>query len=101
MINKTFENKITNNEIFRTMLHLTGVKLDKELLIMIFKLGGITATDSLIRGWMAEPGYGDRATNMPSEVLRGFFQGLFKYRDLKRVEKIQVFNFGIDFTKRE
>jgi uncharacterized protein YehS (DUF1456 family) len=83
---------IDNNEIFRTLLHLTGLKLDKPLLIEIFKLGGLNATNSRINNWMRDL-ENERASAMPDFVLRGFLQGLFKYRDMKRAEGIGVFNF--------
>ncbi|WP_058532861.1 YehS family protein [Legionella saoudiensis] len=83
---------MTNNDFFRQMLHLTGVGKDKDLLIELFKLGGITATPSKIKGWRTDLD-NPRASMMPDHVLQGFIQGLFEYRDIKMKEGLYVFNF--------
>lgn len=83
-----------NNDVFRTVLHLTGVGLNKVLLIEIFRLGGITATDSKIKGWRTALD-NPRASHMPDEVLDCFFKGLFEYRDHQMRKGISVFNFNI------
>lgn len=83
---------MTNNDFFRNLLHLTGVSRDKELLIEIFKLGGIEATQSKIKGWrtvLDNP----RASKMPDHVLQGFMDGLFAFRDDQMKNGITVFNF--------
>ncbi|MCE2571751.1 DUF1456 family protein [Motilimonas eburnea] len=85
---------MTNNDVFRSVLHLTGVSRNKALLIEIFALGGITATDSKIKGWRTALDH-HRASHMPDFVLEGFFQGLFKYRDAQLEKGITVFNFGL------
>ena len=69
------------DEVFKTVLHLTRVGHDKKLLIEIFKLGGIEASKSKIKGWRTSLG-NPRATHMPDLVLKGFFDGMFKYRDM-------------------
>lgn len=83
---------MTNNEIFKSLLHLTGIGRDRELLIEIFRLGGITATNSKIKGWRTDIDH-NRASHMPDDVLRGFIKGLFEYRDQQRKHGINVFNF--------
>jgi len=42
---------MTNNDVFRTILHLTGVSQNQELAEEIFRLGGVYATQSKIKGW--------------------------------------------------
>lgn len=83
---------MTNNETFKTLLHLTGLANEKALILEIFKMGGITASNSKIKGWRTNPD-NPRSSHMPDDVLRGFFKGLFEYRDLKAAEGIFVFNF--------
>lgn len=84
---------MTNNDVFRTVLHLTGVGQNKVLLIEIFRLGGVTATESKIKGWrtaLENP----RASHMPDAVLESFFKGLFEYRDQQIGKGVNVFNFN-------
>lgn len=82
-----------NNYIFKQLLHLTGVGLNKELTIEIFRLGGIFyATNSKIKGWRTVDN-DSRSTVMKDEHLEGFMQGLFAYRDMQRADGIEVFNF--------
>ena len=81
-----------NNDVFRTLLHLTGVGRDKVLLIEIFRLGGITTTNSKIKGWRTSLD-NVRASHMPDAVLEGFFKGLFEYREQQLEKGINVFNF--------
>ncbi len=83
---------MNNNKTFKTILHLTGLTRDRELLIHIFKLGGITATNSKIKGWRTDID-NNRAAHMPDNVLSGFFSGLFAYRDLMSKKGINVFTF--------
>ena len=83
---------MNNNKMFKTFLHLTGLTRDRELLIHIFKLGGISATNSKIKGWRTDLD-NPRASRMPDKVLEGFFNGLFKYRDLMIEKGINVFTF--------
>jgi uncharacterized protein YehS (DUF1456 family) len=83
---------MTNNDFFRNLLHLTGISKNKDLLIEIFKLGGIEATQSKIKGWRTEL-ENPRASRMPDKVLEGFFRGLFEYRDIKMGCGVNVFNF--------
>lgn len=83
---------MNNNKTFKTFLHLTGLARDRDLLIHIFKLGGITATNSKIKGWRTDID-NPRASHMPDEVLDGFFKGLFEYRDLMIEKDINVFTF--------
>jgi len=84
---------MTNNDVFRSVLHLTGVGRNKVLLIEIFRLGGIVATDSKIKGWRTALD-NPRASRMPDAVLEGFFKGLFEYRDQQASNGISVFNFN-------
>jgi uncharacterized protein YehS (DUF1456 family) len=87
---------MNNNEFFKYLLHLTGLGLNKELLRQIFKLGGAEPpSESHIKAWRTSLD-NNRASPMPDKMLNYFLQGLFKYRDLKKAEGIQVFNFGID-----
>ena len=81
-----------NNDVFRTLLHLTGVGCDKQLLIEIFRLGGITVTNSKIKGWRTSLD-NERASHMPDVVLEGFFKGLFEYRAKQSKKGINIFNF--------
>jgi len=74
------------------LLHLTGVGRDRDLTIEIFKLGGIVATNSKIKGWRTDLD-NDRAAEMPDEILNGFIKGMFEYRDQQRQRGINVFNF--------
>jgi len=89
-----------NNDVFRTLLHLTRVGRDKKLLIDIFKMGGITATNSKIKGWRTTI-ENPRASYMPDSVLKGFFKGLFEYRDKQLLKDINVFNFNKIAPKNE
>lgn len=83
--------EMNNNDVFRTVLHLTGVGRNKQALIEIFMLGGIQATDSKVKGWRTEIN-NPRATKMPDHVLEAFFQGFFEYRDRKLDAGISIFN---------
>jgi hypothetical protein len=80
---------MTNNHIFNRLLHLTGCSRHPELTIEIFKLGGIRASKSLIKGWRTTKG--SRATHMPDQVLDGFISGLFEYRDKQQEKGIDLF----------
>lgn len=86
---------MTNNDVFKTVLHLTGVGRDKNLIEQIFKLGGVNATQSKIKGWRTSLD-NDRASPMPDSVLKAFFKGMFDYRDMMASKNINVFNF-VDF----
>lgn len=83
---------MTNNDVFRTILHLTGVGRNGELAEEIFRLGGIYVTQSKIKGWRTSLD-NSRASHMPDSVLEAFFQGLFSYRDKQRDLGVNVFNF--------
>ncbi len=83
---------MTNNEIFKTFLHLTGLTHNKALIEEIFKLGGITVSRSKIKGWRTDI-ENPRASHMSDDVLRGFFKGLFIYRDDQSILSINLFNF--------
>lgn len=82
---------MTNNDFFRFFLHYTGLGREKEQLIEIFKLGGIQATQSKIKGWRTELS-NPRASRMPDDVLQGFMQGMFIYRDKKIDDGFDMFN---------
>jgi hypothetical protein len=84
---------MTNNDFFALMLHLTGLGKDKMLLIEIFRMGGnLGVTKSMIDGWRRPLGH-KRATVINDLTMKQFFDGLFAYRDMKRLEGIEVFNF--------
>jgi len=83
---------MTNNDVFKKLLQLTGLSLKQELTIEIFELGGINATSSKIKGWRTSLD-NPRSSRMPDFVLSGFINGLFVYRDLKQKEGVRVFNF--------
>lgn len=85
---------MSNNDIFATLLHLTGLGKQKDLLIEIFRLGGnLGVTRSMIDGWRRPLGH-KRATVMRDLTLKQFFDGLFAYRDMQRLENgIDVFRF--------
>lgn len=68
---------------------------EKQLIIDLFKLGGIEATQSKVKGWCTALD-NPRASEMPNSVLMGFIQGLFEYRELKMKEGITVFNFQLN-----
>ncbi len=83
---------MTNNEVFKNILHIMGLTRDISLVIHIFMLGGLlNVTISKVRGWRDSTT--ERSVHMTDNVLRKFFQGLFKYRDAKKAEGILVFNF--------
>lgn len=63
------------------------------LLIEIFRLGGVVATDSKVKGWRTALD-SPRASYMPDAVLESFFKGLFEYRDQQMNKGINVFNFN-------
>jgi len=83
---------MTNNDVFKKVLHLTGLGVNLPLAIYIFELGGIQATKSKIKGWRTSLD-NHRASNMPDHILNAFFDGLFLYRDAKLDEGIPVFQF--------
>lgn len=83
---------MSNNDFFRYLLHLTGVGRNKDLILELFKLGGVEASQSKVKGWRTALD-NPRASEMPNNVLMGFIQGLFEYRDMKMKEGITVFNF--------
>ncbi|MCP4475307.1 MAG: DUF1456 family protein [Gammaproteobacteria bacterium] len=62
---------------------------DKPLLIEIFRLGGIAATNSKIKGWRTSLD-NERASHMPDVVLEGFFNGLFAYRERQEEKGINI-----------
>ena len=84
---------MTNNDIFRRVLHLTGVGRNKQLLVEIFRLGGVHATNSKIKGWRTSLD-NPRSSHMPDAVLDCFFSGMFEYRDKQTKEGINIFNFS-------
>lgn len=81
-----------NNDVFRTVLHLTGIGRNRSLLVEVFELGGIAATSSKVKGWRTSPD-NPRASHMPDDVLEAFFIGLFEYRDRQQAKGVSVFNF--------
>jgi len=83
---------MTNNDVFKQILHLTGLGRNKALLIEIFALGGITATDSKIKGWRTDLS-NPRSSRMTDHILNSFFNGLFEYRDQQIKKGVNVFNF--------
>ena len=89
---------MTNNKIFQTLLHLTGVGRDKDFLIELFKIGGATVTNSQIKGWRTDTN-NNRASYMSDQMLECFFQGLFIYRDMQGEKNINVFNFPVNNKK--
>ncbi len=87
-----------NNEVFKNILNITGLTRDIDLVIHIFKLGGqVEVSHSKIRGWRDTET--QRGADMPDGALNNFFQGMFKYRDIKRAEGINVFNFPCNIEK--
>ncbi len=84
---------MNNNEVFKTLLHLTGCSKNKPLILELFALGGEQEiTQSLVRGWRADPA-SSRGTAMPDWALRAFFAGLFEYRDRQSDLGVEVFCF--------
>ena len=87
---------MTNNEVFKKMLHLTGCGRNKVLVLQLFALGGQpNVTNSLVRGWRADQG-SSRGSDMPDWALRAFFDGLFFYRDSQSEQGVEVFCFPRD-----
>ena len=82
---------MNNNDVFRKILHLTGLGVNPELIIHIFELGGVTATKSKIKGWRTSLS-NSRASPMPDNILDAFFNGFFEYRDDMREEGVNIFN---------
>ena len=86
---------MTNNDVFRKILFLTGLQRDVDLIVRIFKLGGVNATESKIKGWRTEMN-NDRASLMPDDFLNAFFDGFFLYRDEMRKKGLNIFNFEVN-----
>lgn len=64
------------------MLKLLDIDLDKELLIELFRLGGMPdVTASKIKGWRTDLS-NPRSTHMSDEALEAFVQGQFSYLDM-------------------
>lgn len=83
---------MTNNEVFKRILNLTGCGIDKQNLIEIFRSGGVVATSSRIKRWRTQID-GKNNFHMSDEALDGFLNGLFKYRDEQEKKGVRVFNF--------
>lgn len=88
-----------NNYIFNKLLRLTSIDRDKKLLVDLFKLGGYEASKEQCNRWKIKGDYNRRRVDMPNEALEAFIQGIFVYRDLKRKQNIEVFNFGIKLSE--
>lgn len=83
---------MTNNDVFRKLVQVTGLSRDKDLMMQIFEMGGVQASQGKLRGWRT-PIDDPKHSRMPDEVLEGFFNGLFEYRDMKAEQGVLVFNF--------
>ena len=84
---------MNNNEVFKTLLHLTGCSKNKPLILELFALGGEPEiSHSQVRGWRADPA-STRGAAMPDWALKAFFSGLFEYRDDQSERGIEVFCF--------
>lgn len=84
---------MTNNEVFKKLLHLTGLNLNKELTQEIFRHGGVLdITSSKVRRFRSDAN-SKSFTPMSDEALSHFFSGLFAYRDEKALEGESIFNF--------
>ncbi len=83
---------MTNNEIFKKLLLLTGLCKDKALIEELFLLGEMRVSQSKIKAWRTDLS-NLRASPMPDVVLEAFFQGLFQYRDIQERRGNQVFTF--------
>lgn len=84
---------MTNNEIFGNILKLTGLSLKKDLTVSIFQHGGVKTTKLKIKSWRTAIG-GSNAERMPDKMLNAFFDGLYKYRDQRSGQGVNVFNFA-------
>jgi len=82
---------MTNNEIFKELLHLFSIERDDELIIEIFQLGGISVTRSKIRSWRITSNT-SRYSYMRSQNLMHFLAGLRKYRDNQLTNNVKIFN---------
>lgn len=90
---------MTNNEMFKLILQLTGVGKNKVLTERIFHLGGIDhVSQSKIKAWRTDID-NPRSSHMPDEVLRGFIKGFMVYRDQQEDNGIQVFNIPLKLDK--
>lgn len=83
---------MTNNEIFKRLLHLTGLSKKKQLTIDIFSLANHTITLSKIKSWRLPPENKDHR-HMPDESMDAFMNALFLYRNDMGYYGIYVFNF--------
>jgi len=81
---------MTNNDVFRTILHLTGLGKNKKLVEHVFELGGVTVTQSKIKGWRTDLD-NPRSSPMPDSMLQAFFDGFFEYRDDQLEKGINIF----------
>jgi len=88
---------IETNQVFKSILHLTGLSQNKSLVQKIFKMGGQDVSVSQIDGWRRSPAQ-DARHRMKRQCLNNFLNGLFEYRDTKSSECIEVFNFEEDMT---
>ena len=80
---------MSNNETFKKLLQLIGL-LDQDLIIDIFKRGGVNASRSKIKGWRTAID-NQRSSYMPDDVFNGFLAGLFDYRDEQEKLGVRIF----------
>lgn len=68
---------LTDNQIFKRTLAITGLNRDEDLALQAFKLGGYhTASKSKIKAWRTLDTSNHRYQAMPSDALTAFFDGL-------------------------
>jgi len=84
--------QLTNNEIFKKLLHLTGLGKNKELIEEIFLIGKLQVSQSKIKAWRTDLS-NPRSSQMPDLALEAFFKGMFEYRDQQAYAGKNVFNF--------
>lgn len=83
---------MNNNDTFNMLLHLTRLIYKEEKLKEIFALKGLNATRSRVHGWRL-PLDNPRSSPMPDRIFDAFIDGLFEYRNLKREQGVDIFNF--------
>lgn len=93
---------MTNNDVFNTFMHLTGLFKDMEKLQYIFELGGLRFKPSKNQVGRWRKDVNDKNSSaMPDPIFDCFIQGLFEYRDQQYKKGIVVFNFDIDFSENK
>lgn len=87
---------MTNNEIFKNLLFLTGLNRDQDRIIEIYSLAGNDdVSRSKIKGWRTSDEDSRDFVRMSDSAIADFVQGLYKYKEMKKAQGITVFNFEV------